>query len=121
MAISRFAAFALYVSGVLFMAATAGSPPAFAQDSRDAADQYSAGVKFGRSLKDPRLCGGIGDYYEGCVDGVQESQFDREADQALDSDITDAKAPAKTPLLSPPAGMFQAPIGKPGDMQPPND
>jgi hypothetical protein len=116
----KFAAFALCVSGILSMAAAVGSAPAFAQDSHDAADAFSAGVKLGRSLKYPRLCGGSGDYYEGCVDGVQESEFDREADQALDSELSDSQPPASAPLLSPPSGMFQEPFSKPGDT-PPNE
>jgi hypothetical protein len=116
----KIAAIALCASGVLFMAAAAGSAPAFGQDSHDGADQYSAGVKLGRSLTDPRLCGGSGDYYEGCVDGVQESRFDREADQALESELSDTKPPAGAPLPSPPPGIFQEPFGKPGDRPPPN-
>jgi len=121
MATFKSAALAVCMSGILSMAAAVGSAQAFAQESHDGADAFSAGVKLGRSLADPRLCGGSGDYYEGCVDGVQESQFDREADQALDSDVSDAKPPPKTPLLSPPAGMFQDPYSKPGDPPPPND
>jgi hypothetical protein len=115
------ASLALCVSGILFIAGAVGLTRAYAQESHDGADAFSAGVKLGRSLTDPRLCGGSGDYYEGCVDGVQESQFDREADQALDSDLSDAKPPANAPPLSPPADMFQAPFSKPGDPPPPND
>jgi hypothetical protein len=122
MATFKSTAFALCASSILSVTSIAGLGQAFAQDSRDATDDFSDGVKLGRSLNDPRLCSGSGDYHQGCVDGVQESQFDREADQALDSQLTDTTRPeANAPVLSPPAGMFQEPFSKPGDPTPPNN
>ena len=121
MAKSRSIALALGVTSVLSAAVALGSAPTLAQDAQSGAEAYRAGVKLGRTLHDPRECGGSGDYHGGCVDGVEESQFDREADQALSSDTIDAKPSERTPLLSPPPGLFQDPYSKPGDSQPPNE
>ena len=112
-------ALALSVTFTLPMFVAAGSIPVLAQENPNGVDAYRAGVKFGRTLNDSRKCAGGGDYYQGCVDGVQESQFDREADQLLDSDHKDTQPAERTPLLSPPTGLFQDPYGKPGDGGPP--
>ena len=96
------------------------SVPAFAQNDPNGVDAYSAGVKLGRSLNDPRKCGGRGDAYQGCLDGVEESQFDREADQALRSDTSNWKSSKHIPSLSPPPDLFHDPYRKPGDGGPPN-
>lgn len=98
-----------------------GLAPAFAQNDTSLADAYRAGVDLGRTLHDPRQCTGHGDFYDGCVDGVTESRFDQEADQALDGELRDAKPAEPQPLLSPPPGMFQDPFSKPGDSAPPNN
>jgi hypothetical protein len=55
------------------------------------------------------------------VDGVQESEFDREADEAIRSGTFDAKPSGRAPLLAPPPGLFQDPYSKPGESQPPNE
>lgn len=114
-------ALALGATGALTVAVALGSAPAFAQNDPNGADAYMAGVDLGRTLHNSRQCGGGGDYHQGCVDGVLESQFDREADQALSSGTFDAKPSGNTPLLSPPPGLVQDPSGKPSDSQPPND
>ena len=118
---SRSIALALGMTSVLGAAVALGSAPTLAQEAQSGAEAYRAGVKLGRTLRDPRECGGSGDYHGGCVDGVEESQFDREADQALSSDTMDAKPPERAPLLSPPSGLFQDPYSRPGDSQPPNE
>jgi hypothetical protein len=121
MAKPRHIATGLRAASALIAVAILGSAPAFAQDHADGADSYSAGVDFGRTLHDARKCGGRGDYYEGCIDGAQESQFDEQADQALSSGTFDAKPPENPPVLSPPSGSAQDPNNKPGDIPPPND
>src|SRR5690348_211402 len=83
---ARHKSVALGVTSALVAVVALSSVPAFAQDDPNGADAYSAGVKLGRTLNDPRKCGGGGDAYQGCVDGVEESQFDRDADKALHSD-----------------------------------
>jgi hypothetical protein len=105
----------------LAAAVVLGAAPAFAQDDSNGAYAYRDGVKLGRTLRDPRQCTGSGDFYGGCVDGVQESQFDREADQAMDAVTSDAKPADHAPVLSPPADLFQQPFSKPDDGQPPNN
>lgn len=90
------------------------SAPAFGQAGSDGADNFSAGVALGRTLNNSRKCVGSGDFYEGCVGGVQERQFDQQADQALDSDFPDAKPSAHAPAPSPSPG----PAPTPGE--PPN-
>jgi hypothetical protein len=108
--------------GAAALAVALWSAAALAQNSSDSADSYQAGVDLGRTLTDPRQCPGSGVYHGGCMDGVQEHQFDREADQALDSvTSSDAKPAEHAPMLSPPPGMFQDPFSKPGDTQPPNN
>jgi hypothetical protein len=113
-------ALVLGVTFTLSVPVALGSIPALAQENPNGAEAYGAGVKLGRALNDPRKCTGGGDYYQGCEDGVQESQFDREADQLLDSDTRGTKPPERAPLLSPPPGLFQDPYSKPGDGGPPN-
>jgi hypothetical protein len=98
-----------------------GTAPALAQTASSGADSYKAGVDLGRTLLDARQCTGSGDYRDGCVDGVQESQFDRQADQALDSTVSDAKPAEHPPLLSPPPDLFHDPFSKPGESGPPNN
>jgi hypothetical protein len=108
-------------TGAAAMAVALWCAPAVAQNNPDNADSYQAGVDLGRTLTDPRQCPGSGIYHGGCVDGVQEHQFDREADQALDSDVSDAKPAEHAPLFSPPPGMFQDPFSKPDNGEPPNN
>jgi hypothetical protein len=98
-----------------------GAAPALAQSDSNGAYAYRDGVQLGRTLRDARQCTGSGDFYGGCVDGVQESQFDREADQALDSATSDARPADHAPALSPPPDLFQQPFSKPDDGQPPNN
>ncbi|HTT83235.1 MAG TPA: hypothetical protein VMF67_07125 [Rhizomicrobium sp.] len=99
-----------------------GPAPALAQKiDTDPTDAYQAGVDLGRTLYDARQCTGSGEYRQGCADGVEESQFDRQADQALGSDASDQKPQQPAPLFSPPDGMFQDPFSKPSDDGPPND
>ena len=102
-------------------AVAAGFTPALAQNDSGPGGTYRAGVDFGRTLHDGRQCTGSGDYHQGCLDGAQESQFDRQADQAMDSVAGDAKPDQSAPLLSPPPDMFHDPFSKPGDSQPPNN
>ncbi|HEY3637565.1 MAG TPA: hypothetical protein VGK90_05380 [Rhizomicrobium sp.] len=97
------------------------SAPVLAQKTSDPADSYMAGVDFGRTLLDARQCTGSGDYHAGCVAGVEESRFDREANQALDSTVSDEKSDGSKPAVSAPADMFQDPFSKPGDAAPPNN
>jgi hypothetical protein len=89
---------------------TAAPAPAFAQTASGSAASYGAGVDLGRTLHDPRQCTGSGDFRQGCVDGVTESRFDQEADQAFDSAFSDPKPVQPAPN----------PPGKPGDSAPPN-
>jgi hypothetical protein len=114
-------ALAFGVAGALTATVVLRSAPAFAQDDPIGAEAYRAGVALGRTLHNSRECGGSGDYHQGCVDGVEESQFDREADRALRSDTSDAKPYERAPLLSPPSGLFHDPYSKPGDSGPPNN
>jgi hypothetical protein len=98
-----------------------GAAPALAQKDSNGAYAYRDGVQLGRTLRDARQCTGSADYHQGCMDGVQESQFDREADQALDNATSDAKPADHTPELSPPSDLFPQPFSKPDDGQPPNN
>jgi hypothetical protein len=109
------------VMAVLGAAVALGSAPALAQDAKNGAEAYRDGDMLGRTLHDPRECGGSGEYHGGCVDGVQESEFDREADEAIRSGTFDAKPSGRAPLLAPPPGLFQDPYSKPGESQPPNE
>jgi hypothetical protein len=102
-------------------AAMLGAVPALAQKDSNGAYAYRDGVQLGRTLRDARQCTGSGDFYGGCVDGVQESQLDREADHALDASTGDAKPADHATVLSPPADLFQQPFSKPDDGQPPNN
>jgi hypothetical protein len=108
--------FAFGATGSVFAAA-----PALAQDNMSSAEAYRDGVHLGRGLQNAGQCTGSGDYRAGCIDGVQESQFDREADQAMDSIPDDSKPAPQAPLLSPPAGLFQPPFSKPDDGGQPNN
>ena len=101
------------------MGAIAGGP-ALAQTDFDA-QAYAAGVKLGRSLQTAAQCTGNGEFHGGCVDGVQESQFDREADQAMDAATSDPKPGERAPILSPPPDLFQPPFSKPDDGSAPNN
>ncbi len=92
-----------------------GAAPSFAQNDSSGGQAYAAGVYHGRTLHDPRQCTGRGDYRQGCLDGVEESQFDREADQAMDSATGDT-GPARHMPSPPPV-----PPSKPSDGQPPNN
>ena len=94
--------------------------PALAQTDADA-QAYTAGVKLGRSLQDTRQCTGSGEFRGGCVDGVQENQMDREADQAMDAATADPKPGDGQPVLAPPPDLFQPPFSKPDDGRPPNN
>lgn len=93
--------------------------PAFAQTASSGAASYAAGVDLGRTLHDPRECTGSGDYRQGCVDGVTESQFDQQADQAMDSVVSEPKPAQPTPRSSPPLDV-QKPSSNPGGSAPPN-
>ena len=113
---------ALGATGILAAAIAFVPGVAIAQSDRTDAANYSAGVDLGRSLLDPRQCTGSGEFYDGCVDGVTESRFDRQADQALGSDLGSAAKPAaSTPLLSPPPDLFHEPLSRPDDGTPPNN
>jgi hypothetical protein len=113
------AALAFGATGALAALVAFGPARAFGQTS-SGADSYRSGVDLGRTLFDARQCTGSGDYRQGCVDGVQEHEFDRQADQALDSELSDAKPAEHQPLLSPPPDMFHDPYSKPGESGPPN-
>jgi predicted subunit of tRNA(5-methylaminomethyl-2-thiouridylate) methyltransferase len=108
------------LGATLAFAAVPGAVPAFAQ-SDSAAEAYAAGVKLGRSLQDARQCTGNSEFHGGCVDGVQESQFDRQADQAMDRVTDDTRPDQRAPALSPPPDLFHQPFSKPDDGSPPND
>jgi hypothetical protein len=114
-------ALVLGATGALTAGVALGSAPALGQNTSDNADSYQAGVDLGRTLTDPRQCTGSGVFHGGCVDGVEESQFDRQADQALDSDVSDTRPAEHAPLLSPPPGMFRDPFSKPDGSAPPNN
>jgi hypothetical protein len=120
-----FVACAFAGMSALTMAVAVMPAPALAQNEAgktpNVADSYSAGVYLGRTFLDARQCTGSGDYHQGCLDGVEESQFDRQADQAMDSIPGEAKPAEAQPILSPPAGMLQDPFGKPADSGPPNN
>ena len=112
----------LGATAMLSAAVALGPMPAIAQNGTDGATSYAAGVDLGRTLNDPRECTGSGNYRDGCVDGVTEHRFDREADQALGSDFgSDAKPAEPAPLLSPPPDLFHEPLSKPDDGAPPNN
>ena len=96
-----------------------GFAPGSAQTASGGADSYSAGVDLGRTLHDPRQCTGGGDFHQGCVDGVTESQFDHEADQAFDSAFNDPTPAQQTPRSSPPPNV-QNPSSSPDASAPPN-
>jgi hypothetical protein len=108
-------------AGAIAAVVALGLAPASAQNNTSAADAYQAGVDLGRTLHHSWECTGSGVYHEGCLDGIDESRFDREADQALDGSGSDAKPADPAPLLSPPSGMFHDPFSKPDESQPPNN
>jgi hypothetical protein len=111
--------------GVMGSVALAVMPvvsPAFAQNDPNGAQAYAAGVKLGRTLHNPQQCAdSAGDYHQGCLDGVEESRFDLEADQAMDSATGDTKPADRAPVLSPPPDLFPQPFSKPDNGQPPNN
>jgi hypothetical protein len=114
------------VAGILASVAALAPQMAVAQSNPNPnpsdATTYAAGVDLGRSLLDPRQCTGSGEFRDGCVDGVTESRFDKEADQALGSDFgSSAKPAAPAPVLSPPPDLFHDPLSKPDDGTPPNN
>ncbi|HEX4160231.1 MAG TPA: hypothetical protein VHY79_17330 [Rhizomicrobium sp.] len=114
----------LKITSLMFAigAVAAGAMPwaALAQ-SDSAAEAYAAGVKLGRTLQDASQCTGSGEFRGGCFDGIQESQFDRQADQAMDRVTDDTRPAERTPLLSPPPDLFHQPFSKPDDGRPPNN
>lgn len=107
------------LTSVLVVVVATWAAAAFAQGVQIGAEAYRDGVKVGRTLTDSRQCTGSGDYRIGCVDGVQESQMDREADQAMDSSSADSVPVEHAPALSSPSG--QSSSGNPDDGAPPND
>jgi hypothetical protein len=110
----------LVLGTTLAFTAAPGAFPAFAQNDSPA-ETYAAGVKLGRSLQDARQCTGSGEFHGGCVDGVQESQFDRQADQAMDGVTGEIRPDQRAPVLSPPPDLFHQPFSKPDDGSPPNN
>ena len=111
--------FTFVLTSVLVVVVATWAAAAFAQDAQIGAEAYRDGVKFGRTLTDSRQCTGSGDYRIGCVDGVQESQMDREADQAMDATPGDSKPAEHAPALSSPSG--QSPSGNPDGGAPQNN
>ena len=117
----RSSLYAFGAAGAVAAALMSWSAPALAQTAQNGGEAYRDGVRLGRTLFDARQCTGSGDYHIGCVDGVDESRFDREADQAMDTVTGDAKPAANGPLLSAPPDLFHQPFSKPGDGTPPNN
>ncbi|HEY3791733.1 MAG TPA: hypothetical protein VGM09_07880 [Bradyrhizobium sp.] len=103
------------ISATIFLAAVVvpWGAPALAQGGGSDAQSYAAGVKFGRTLFDARQCTGSGEYRRGCIDGVQESQSDREADKAMDSATGDPAADKSQ--HTPPPDLFPQSFSRPDD------